>query len=177
MAMKMDRRTFLKTTAAAAVAVSMTGLLGGCSEGSDGVDLGGYSAKVLTWDTDEHKGSLNSDTPWWAEFKVKVSLKNLDQGDWRLQSKGQFKLLLDGESQELMKGDGDSDTLPMKDSWLIQFSKSGETRIGWLKFKVTDQELFNKITSTTVVKFTAGVDPMESYTLDYAQRVFVKDVK
>lgn len=28
--MKMDRRTFLKTSAAAAVAVSMTGLLGGC---------------------------------------------------------------------------------------------------------------------------------------------------
>ena len=31
MAMKMDRRAFLKTSAAMAVAVSMTGLLGGCS--------------------------------------------------------------------------------------------------------------------------------------------------
>ena len=32
MAMKMDRRAFLKTSAAVAVAVSMTGLLGGCGE-------------------------------------------------------------------------------------------------------------------------------------------------
>ena len=37
MAMKMDRRAFLKTSAAMAVAVSMTGLLGGCSGGDDGV--------------------------------------------------------------------------------------------------------------------------------------------
>ena len=34
MAMKMDRRAFLKTSAAVAVAVSMTGLLGGCSDGN-----------------------------------------------------------------------------------------------------------------------------------------------
>ena len=33
MAMKIDRRAFLKTSAAMAVAVSMTGLLGGCSDG------------------------------------------------------------------------------------------------------------------------------------------------
>ena len=33
MAMKMDRRAFLKTSAAVAAAVSMTGLLGGCSDG------------------------------------------------------------------------------------------------------------------------------------------------
>ena len=32
MAMKMDRRAFLKTSAAVAVAVSMTGLLGGCGD-------------------------------------------------------------------------------------------------------------------------------------------------
>ena len=32
MAMQMDRRTFLKTSASAAVAVAMTGLLGGCGE-------------------------------------------------------------------------------------------------------------------------------------------------
>lgn len=41
MAMKMDRRAFLKTSAAMAVAVSMTGLLGGCSDGAGGTDLGG----------------------------------------------------------------------------------------------------------------------------------------
>lgn len=36
MAMKIDRRAFLKTSAAMAVAVSMTGLLGGCSDSDIG---------------------------------------------------------------------------------------------------------------------------------------------
>ena len=36
MAMKMDHRAFLKTSAAVAVAVSMTGLLGGCGESDSG---------------------------------------------------------------------------------------------------------------------------------------------
>ena len=35
MAMKMDRRAFLKTSAAVAVAVSMTGLLGGCGRSEE----------------------------------------------------------------------------------------------------------------------------------------------
>ena len=39
MAMKIDRRAFLKTSAAMAVVVSMTGLLGGCSDGDIGTDL------------------------------------------------------------------------------------------------------------------------------------------
>ena len=47
MAMKMDRRTFLKTTAAAAVAVSMTGLLGGCGGAADsGIKLNGYTVSI-----------------------------------------------------------------------------------------------------------------------------------
>ena len=46
MAMKMDRRSFLKTSAAVAVAVSMTGLLGGCSGGDGGTDLGGFTVAV-----------------------------------------------------------------------------------------------------------------------------------
>ena len=46
MAMKMDRRSFLKTSAAVAAAVSMTGLLGGCSGGDNGTDLGGFTVAV-----------------------------------------------------------------------------------------------------------------------------------
>lgn len=46
MAMKMDRRAFLKTSAAMAVAVSMTGLLGGCSDGDGSTDLGGFTVDV-----------------------------------------------------------------------------------------------------------------------------------
>lgn len=42
MAMKMDRRAFLKTSAAMAVAVSMTGLLGGCSDGDGSTKFGRF---------------------------------------------------------------------------------------------------------------------------------------
>ena len=46
MASKMDRRTFLKTTAAAAAAISMAGLLGGCNGAGEGVQLNGYAVNV-----------------------------------------------------------------------------------------------------------------------------------
>ena len=46
MAMKMDRRAFLKTSAAMAVAVSMTGLLGGCSDGDGSTKFGRFQATV-----------------------------------------------------------------------------------------------------------------------------------
>ena len=47
MAMKIDRRAFLKTSAAMAVAVSMTGLLGGCSDGAIGTDFGLFQATAV----------------------------------------------------------------------------------------------------------------------------------
>ena len=56
MASKMDRRTFLKMTAAAAAAISMAGLLGGCNGAGEGVQLNGYAVSVnmknakSTWD-------------------------------------------------------------------------------------------------------------------------------
>ena len=47
MAMEMNRRTFLKTTAAAAVAVSMTSLLGGCSgDAETGIPLNGCTINI-----------------------------------------------------------------------------------------------------------------------------------
>lgn len=51
MSMEMNRRTFLKTTAAAAVAVSMTGLLGGCGGGSaplTTVSLPGFDVSLMS---------------------------------------------------------------------------------------------------------------------------------
>ena len=46
MSMKMDRRTFLKTSAAAAVAVSMTSLLGGCGGSSSETERSLFGYKV-----------------------------------------------------------------------------------------------------------------------------------
>ena len=47
MAMKMDRRAFLKTSAAVAVAVSMTGLLWGCADSAIGTDFGRFQATAV----------------------------------------------------------------------------------------------------------------------------------
>lgn len=56
MAMKIDRRAFLKTSAAMAVAVSMTGLLGGCSDGNalapNEVRVGQYLISINNLDID-----------------------------------------------------------------------------------------------------------------------------
>lgn len=54
MAMKIDRRAFLKTSAAMAVAVSMTGLLGGCSDSDGGTNLGGFTVAVGKWSAVPH---------------------------------------------------------------------------------------------------------------------------
>ena len=67
MAMKMDRRTFLKTTAAAAVAVSVTSLLAGCG-GDNGYDVGEYRVYFSVRDFYQ-SGSTGKDC---VELDVKV---------------------------------------------------------------------------------------------------------
>lgn len=76
MAMKMDRRAFLKTSAAVAVAVSMTGLLGGCSDGNalapNEVRVGQYLISIH--DLDIGYGGEES-TGLKSSLKAKVTLK------------------------------------------------------------------------------------------------------
>ena len=77
MAMKMDRRSFLKTSAAVAVAVSMTGLLGGCGgDSAIGTDFGPFQATAV-----ELGGNTNADdlgaTVWEGEVTVKVRIKDV----------------------------------------------------------------------------------------------------
>lgn len=175
MAMKINRRAFLKTSAAVAVAVSMTGLLGGCSGDDTGTDLGGYTAVVNGWSTDAHEGSLSDVTPWWAEFKMNLRVHSLYDRETNLPGRFMFKLTIDGKEQELMKGDGAADTLPAKNSWLIPFSKGGEYRQGNVIFKMTDKDLYEAIRNGKAdVVFTVGTDHTESYKLDYTDKTFVK---
>ena len=76
MAMKMDRRAFLKTSAAVAVAASMTGLLGGCSDSNalapNEVRVGQYLISIhdlnIGYGGDESTGLKSS-------LKAKVTLK------------------------------------------------------------------------------------------------------
>ena len=68
MAMKMDRRAFLKTSAAVAVAVSMTGLLGGCGDSNalapNEVRVGQYLISIhdlnIGYGGDESTGLISS---------------------------------------------------------------------------------------------------------------------
>ena len=175
MTAKMDRRTFLKTTAAAVVAVSMSGMLTGCGDAGTDTDFGGYTAKVVGWNTAEHPSSLNSTTPWWAEFKVKVYLKNLDKDGWKFQCKQIFRMTVDGQTQPLMDGTGAAGDLPSKDSGVVTFGMGWESRSGYLNFKMTDRALYQKIADkkAEVCVVIGGMDVKETYTLDYTTKTFV----
>ncbi len=81
MAMKMDRRAFLKTSAAMAVAVSMTGLLGGCSDGDGSTDLGGFTVDVGKWSAVPHDQGIGTGKSWYADFAVTVRVHNLDDSN------------------------------------------------------------------------------------------------
>lgn len=78
MAMKMDRRAFLKTSAAVAVAVSMTGLLGGCSDGAIGTDFGLFQATAgaATCGTNADGWGSSPESGWEGYIKVKVRIKD-----------------------------------------------------------------------------------------------------
>lgn len=103
MAMKMDRRAFLKTSAAMAVAVSMTGLLGGCSDGDtlapNEVRVGQYRISIddlnIAYGGEESTGLKNF-------LKSKVTLK-FEGGPSEFQATGyagMFKASVDGEQLE-----------------------------------------------------------------------------
>lgn len=76
MAMKMDRRSFLKTSAAVAVAASMTGLLGGCGDSNalapNEVRVGQY--RISIHDLDIGYGGSEM-TGLKRSLKAKVTLK------------------------------------------------------------------------------------------------------
>ena len=60
MAEKMTRRTFMKSAAAAAAAISLSGVLVGCGGGSaaaDEVKLGAYTVKLYSANSEKERGS------------------------------------------------------------------------------------------------------------------------
>ena len=155
MAMKMDRRSFLKTSAAVAAAVSMTGLLGGCSGGDNGTDLGGFTVAV------------------YADFAVTVRVHNLDNSNgFSFPAKSVFVLKINGQKVALQGGDLLSNiTLVMK---------KGERRTGILTFRLDESQknLYQAMEAQTAdIKLAVGVDPTETYTGVYEGYTFKKDSK
>lgn len=103
MAMKMDRRAFLKTSAAVAVAASMTGLLGGCGDSNalapNEVRVGQYRISIY----DLNIGYGGSELEGLKEnLKAKVTLK-FEGGSNDFQATdyaGMFKGSINGEELE-----------------------------------------------------------------------------
>lgn len=105
MAMKMDRRAFLKTSAAMAVAVSMTGLLGGCGDSNalapNEVRVGQYRVSIHDLDIDYDGSELEGLK---KTLKAKVTLKfEGGQDDFQATGyAGMFKGSINGEELETL---------------------------------------------------------------------------
>lgn len=174
MAMKMNRRAFLKTSAAVAVAASMTGLLGGCSGGDAGTNFGGFTASAVKWDVQEHTPKLSEDqTKWNADVMVWVRATNLTNSDIHILAGSSMKLTVDGVAAEMQSGGlvADDKTIPL--------SRKHKSNEGWITFKLNyeQKELYDAIANKeAVVKFSIGtLMTAETYTAVYEDFTLKKD--
>ena len=152
MAMKMDRRSFLKTSAAVAVAVSMTGLLGGCSDGAIG-----------TAGT-EWEGYINV----WVRIKESSGIKKPQP----IPAKGYFFLKIDGQLI-----DGYTDGGLLENGGKINLTQ-GQLKEGWMCFTLKNEQraLYEAVVARKAeVTFTiSSASVTEVYKLDYTTETFVK---
>ena len=176
MAMKMDRRAFLKTSAAMAVAVSMTGLLGGCSDSAIGTDFGRFQATA-----DKALGRTNgidfggtTGAGWegyinvWVRVKDTAGIKRPEP----IPAKGYFFLKINGQSVTNYTDGG-----LLENGGKINLSK-GQIKEGWMIFtlKEDQKELYEAVVAKKAdVTFTISSGAVtEDYKLDYATNTFVK---
>lgn len=175
MAMKMDRRAFLKTSAAMAVAVSMTGLLGGCSDGAGSTDLGGFTASVTKWDVRQNPPALSEDqSKWTADVMVWVRTTNTKDSDWSIAGDAVMELKVDGVAVA-MQGGG-----LLTNDGVLKFSRKHKVNEGWVNFKLNykQKKLYDAIANKeAVVKFSIGTKKAtDTYTALYNEGLpFKKD--
>ncbi len=174
MAMKMDRRAFLKTSAAVAVAASMTGLLGGCSgDSAIGTDFGPFQATAIKLGGNTNADDLGA-TVWEGEVTVKVRIKDVtyDKNPAPLAAKRFFVLNINGEKITTFN-DGDL----LSDGGYIKLGK-GECKENWIHFALTadQKELYEAIKAKTAKVTVTIWSPAkeENYTLDYTTNALVK---
>ena len=166
MAMKMDRRAFLKTSAAVAVAVSMTGLLGGCDGGVDGTNFGGFTASAVKWDVKPNPPALSEDqSKWTADVKVLVRTTNTKDFDWNIAGDAVMELKVDGVTVA-MQGGG-----LLTNDGALEFSRRHKANEGWVNFKMNyeQKKLYDAIANKeAVVKFSIGTKKAtDTYTALY----------
>ena len=129
MAMKIDRRAFLKTSAAMAVAVSMTGLLGGCSDGDGSTKFGRFQATVGALREKDNAMVGGVAAEWKGDVMVKVRIKDCseDKKPEPVYASSHFYLNINGTSIEnyavgdLLEKDG---KIPLtkgqlKEDWML----------------------------------------------------------
>ena len=174
MAMKMDRRAFLKTSAAVAVAASMTGLLGGCSgDSAIGTDFGPFQATAIKLGGNTNADDLGA-TVCEGEVTVKVRIKDVtyDKNPAPLAAKRFFVLNINGEKITTFN-DGDL----LSDGGYIKLGK-GECKENWIHFALTadQKELYEAIKAKTAKVTVTIWSPAkeENYTLDYTTNALVK---
>lgn len=173
MAMKMDRRAFLKTSAAMAVAVSMTGLLGGCSDSDGGNDLGGFTASVTKWDVRQNPPALSEDqSKWTADVMVWVRTTNTKDSDWNIAGEAVMELKVDGVAVA-MQGGG-----LLTNDGVLKFSRKHKVNEGWVNFKLNykQKKLYDAIANKeAVVKFSIGTKKAtDTYTALYNEGLPLK---
>ena len=176
MAMKMDRRSFLKTSAAVAVAVSMTGLLGGCSDGAIGTDFGLFQATAgkAMGKTNGVDFGGTAGTEWEGYINVWVRIKESSgiKKPQPIPAKGYFFLKINGQSVNNYT-DGDL----LENGGKINLSK-GQIKEGWMTFtlKEDQKDLYEAVVAKKAdVTFTiSSASVTEIYKLDYTTETFVK---
>lgn len=176
MAMKMDRRAFLKTSAAVAVAVSMTGLLGGCSDGAIGTDFGLFQATAgaATCGTNADGWGSSPESGWEGYIKVKVRIKDtsgMKKPD-PLRARTFFFLKINGQ---LVNNYTDGDLL--ENGGKINLSK-GQFKEDWMCVTLKeDQKALYEAVAAKKAEVTFAISSArttENYKLDYATETFVK---
>lgn len=173
MAMKMDCRAFLKTSAAMAMAVSMTGLLGGCSDGAGSTNLGGFTASVTKWDVRQNPPALSEDqSKWTADVMVWVRTTNTKDSDWSIAGDAVMELKVDGVAVA-MQGGG-----LLTNDGVLKFSRKHKVNEGWVNFKLNykQKKLYDAIANKeAVVKFSIGTKKAtDTYTALYNEGLPLK---
>ena len=167
MAMKMDRRSFLKTSAAVAVAVSMTGLLGGCSDGAIGTKFGRFQAAVGLLREKDNAMVGGVAAEWKGEVLVWVRIKDCsdDKRPDPVYAASHFYLNINGTSIESYAV-GDL----LEKGGKITLTK-GQFKEGWMHFALNadQKDLYDAIAAKTakVIFVIEGGTERETYELDY----------
>ena len=106
MAMKMDRRTFMKSAAVAALAVSMSGMLTGCEDSDAGAvktTLGEFEVSVTPKMTIEGKEVIGENGRDYLFMPV-VKLKYIGSGYTAVAYKNVFSATISDETLKLQNG-------------------------------------------------------------------------